>query len=59
MGLQSKLTLGNLNAKRDWGFAGDYVDGMYKILDYSESDNYVYKISFNNSIDSYFNWSCN
>ena len=30
MGLQSKLTLGNLNAKRDWGFAGDYVDGMYK-----------------------------
>ena len=35
MGLQSKLTLGNLNAKRDWGFAGTYVKGMYKILDYS------------------------
>ena len=41
MGLQSKLTLGNLNAKRDWGFAGDYVDGMYKILDYSEPEDWV------------------
>ena len=41
MGLQSKLTLGNLNAKRDWGFAGDYVEAMYKILDYSEPSDWV------------------
>ena len=31
-GRQKVLTLGNLNAKRDWGFAGDYVEGMWKML---------------------------
>ena len=32
LGIQSKLTLGNLDASRDWGFAGDYVEGMWKML---------------------------
>ena len=40
-GLQSKLTLGNLNAKRDWGFAGDYVEGMWKILQHESPDDFV------------------
>ena len=40
-GLQKKLTLGNLNASRDWGFAGDYVDAMYKIMQYKHPENWV------------------
>ena len=40
-GLQSKLTLGNLNASRDWGFAGDYVKGMYLMMQYDEPDDWV------------------
>ena len=34
LGLQSKLTLGNLEASRDWGFAGDYVLGMWQMMQY-------------------------
>jgi len=40
-GLQNKLTLGNLNASRDWGFAGDYVKGMYLMMQYDEPDDWV------------------
>lgn len=40
-GLQEKLYLGNLDAKRDWGFAGDYVEVMWKMLQQSEPDDYV------------------
>ena len=53
MGLQSKLTLGNLNAKRDWGFAGDYVDGMYKILDYSEPSDWVIATGTAHSVEDF------
>ncbi len=38
---QEKLTLGNLNAKRDWGFAGDYVEGMWLMLQQDEPVDYV------------------
>ena len=40
-GKQEKLSLGNLNAKRDWGFAGDYVEGMWRILQQKKPDDYV------------------
>ena len=40
-GKQEKLTLGNLNAKRDWGFAGDYVEGMWLMLQQDEPVDYV------------------
>ena len=40
-GKQEKLSLGNLDAKRDWGFAGDYVEGMWRILQQSEPKDYV------------------
>ena len=40
-GLQEKLTLGNLEAKRDWGFAGDYVEGMWRMLQQEAPDDYV------------------
>jgi GDPmannose 4,6-dehydratase len=41
LGLQQKLFLGNLNAKRDWGHARDYVEGMWRILQQPEPDDYV------------------
>ncbi|VAX20977.1 GDP-mannose 4,6-dehydratase [hydrothermal vent metagenome] len=40
-GTQEKLYLGNLNAKRDWGYAGDYVEGMWMMLQQDEPDDYV------------------
>jgi GDPmannose 4,6-dehydratase len=40
-GLQEKLYLGNLNARRDWGFAGDYVEAMWLMLQQEEPDDYV------------------
>ena len=40
-GLQEKLYLGNLDAKRDWGFAGDYVEVMWLMLQQEEPDDYV------------------
>jgi GDPmannose 4,6-dehydratase len=41
LGIQSKLTLGNLDASRDWGFAGDYVEGMWKMLQHETPDDWV------------------
>lgn len=41
MGLQDKLYLGNLDAKRDWGFAGDYVEAMWLMLQQERPDDYV------------------
>lgn len=41
LGLQDKLYLGNLNAKRDWGFAGDYVEAMWLMLQQDNPDDYV------------------
>jgi GDPmannose 4,6-dehydratase len=40
-GRQRKLYLGNLDAKRDWGFAGDYVEGMWLMMQHSQPDDYV------------------
>lgn len=40
-GKQEKLSLGNLEAKRDWGFAGDYVEGMWRMLQQDKADDYV------------------
>jgi GDPmannose 4,6-dehydratase len=40
-GLQDKLYLGNLDARRDWGFAGDYVEAMWLMLQQDQADDYV------------------
>src|SRR5678816_3199266 len=40
-GLDKKLYLGNLDARRDWGFAGDYVDAMWRMLQQDSPDDYV------------------
>tara|TARA_A100001015_G_scaffold30928_1_gene34462 strand:- start:13204 stop:14232 length:1029 start_codon:yes stop_codon:yes gene_type:complete len=41
VGIQSKLTLGNLDASRDWGFAGDYVEGMWLMMQHENPDDWV------------------
>jgi len=41
LGLQDKLYLGNLDARRDWGFAGDYVEAMWQMLQHNEPDDFV------------------
>jgi GDPmannose 4,6-dehydratase len=41
LGLQENVLLGNLDAKRDWGFAGDYVEAMWLMLQQDKPDNYV------------------
>lgn len=41
LGQQSELRLGNIDAKRDWGFAGDYVEAMWLMLQQTEADDYV------------------
>ncbi len=40
-GKQEKLTLGNMDAKRDWGFAKDYVEGMWRMLQHDKADDYI------------------
>lgn len=41
LGLQEKLYLGNLDARRDWGFAGDYVEAMWRMLQHDTPDDFV------------------
>ncbi len=49
-GLQNKLYLGNLDARRDWGFAGDYVEAMWLMLQAPEPDDYVVAMGENHSV---------
>jgi GDPmannose 4,6-dehydratase len=49
-GLQEKLYLGNLEALRDWGFAGDYVEAMWRMLQQDEPDDYVVATGENHSV---------
>jgi GDPmannose 4,6-dehydratase len=41
LGLQDEIVMGNLDARRDWGFAGDYVEAMWLMLQQEEADDYV------------------
>jgi len=41
LGIQSKLILGNLDASRDWGFAGDYTEGMWMMMQHENPDDWV------------------
>jgi GDPmannose 4,6-dehydratase len=50
LGLQDKLYLGNLEAKRDWGFAGDFVEAMWLILQQDKPDDYVIATGKNHSV---------
>lgn len=48
--MQEKLYLGNLNAKRDWGYASDYVEAMWLILQHKEPDDFVIATGQNHSV---------
>ena len=50
LGLQNHVFLGNLDAKRDWGYAGDYVEAMWLMLQQSEPDDYVIATGKTNSV---------
>ena len=50
LGLQDELVMGNLDARRDWGFAGDYVDAMWRMLQQDEADDYVISTGETHSI---------
>ena len=53
LGLEKKLYLGNLNAKRDWGFAGDYIEAMWLILQQDEPDDYVIATGESHSVKEF------
>jgi len=50
LGLKTKLELGNLDAERDWGFAGDYVQAMWKMLQQDQPDDYVVATGVGHSV---------
>jgi GDPmannose 4,6-dehydratase len=50
LGLQDSIVMGNLDAKRDWGFAGDYVEAMWRMLQQETSDDYVIATGKSHSI---------
>jgi GDPmannose 4,6-dehydratase len=50
LGLQESVSLGNIDAKRDWGFAGDYVDAMWRMLQQPEGDDYVISTNETHSV---------
>ncbi|MGE3609191.1 MAG: GDP-mannose 4,6-dehydratase [Bacteriovoracaceae bacterium] len=52
-GIRKKIELGNLYAKRDWGFAGDFVEGMWKMVNHSVPDDYVLATGETHSIKEF------
>ncbi|HUD10561.1 MAG TPA: GDP-mannose 4,6-dehydratase [Candidatus Saccharimonadales bacterium] len=53
LGLQDHVELGNLDPRRDWGYAGDYVDGMWRMLQQPKSDDYVLATGETHSIEEF------
>ena len=53
LGIQDKLFLGNLEARRDWGFAGDYVEAMWRMLQQERPDDYVIATGETHSVQEF------
>jgi GDPmannose 4,6-dehydratase len=53
MGLEHELRLGNLGARRDWGYAGDYVDAMWRMLQLDRPDDFVIGSGENHSVEEF------
>lgn len=51
----TKFSLGNIKARRDWGFAGDYVEAMWLMLQQKEPDNYVISTGESHSVEEFLN----
>lgn len=58
-GLQANLSLGNLNAKRDWGFAPEYCEGMWRILQYKQAEDFVLATGQTNTVREFVEHSFN
>lgn len=56
-GRRSTLALGNLDAKRDWGFAADYVEGMWRILQHQQPDDYVLATGSTHTVREFLGWA--
>lgn len=56
-GLQKKLVMGNIDAKRDWGFAGDYVRAMWLMLQQDEPDDYIVATGETYTVRQFLEWS--
>ncbi len=57
LGLQDKLFLGNLDAQRDWGYAKDYVEGMWRMLQHDEPDDFVLATGQTQTIRQFLDYS--
>jgi GDPmannose 4,6-dehydratase len=57
LGLQRKLFLGNLDAQRDWGYAKDYVEGMWMMLQHSQPDDFVLATGTTQTIRQFLDYS--
>lgn len=57
-GLEEKLYLGNLDAKRDWGYAKDYVDGMWRMLQQETPDDYVLATNETHTVREFIEEAC-
>ena len=55
LGLQEKLYLGNLDSARDWGYAGDFVDAMWMMLQQPEPDDYVVATGESHTVREFLN----
>jgi GDPmannose 4,6-dehydratase len=58
LGKLNMLELGNLDAKRDWGFAKDYVDGMYRMLQAPQPDTFVLATNRTETVRDFINMTC-
>jgi GDPmannose 4,6-dehydratase len=58
LGLDKCLYLGNLDAKRDWGYAPEYVEGMWRMLQQNEADDYVLATGETHSVREYIEKTC-
>jgi len=59
LGLADKITLGNITSKRDWGFAGDYVEAMWLMMQQDKPDNYIISTGETHSIEDFLNVAFN
>ena len=59
LGLQETLVLGNLDAKRDWGYAPEYVEGMWRILQSDKPDNFVLATGKTATVRDFVELACN
>jgi GDPmannose 4,6-dehydratase len=57
-GLQDKLYLGNLDAWRDWGYAPDYVEAMWLMLQHDRADDFVVATGVSRTVSEWLDWAC-